>query len=140
MEDCLFCKIANKENPAKIVFENDHAVAFLDVNPRSPGHTMVISKYHSRNLFDLPEEELSNLFAAVQRVARRIEGALRPDGFSIGINHGAASGQEVDHLHVHIMPRFYGDNGREVQSLVHNPPKESLEDIAEKIRTFANNH
>lgn len=135
MSDCLFCKICGKIVPAEIIHEDSETVAFLDVNPRSPGHSMIVSRHHSRNLLDLPDGAVEPFFSAVKRVTGLLTKALRPDGFSIGINHGAASGQEVDHLHVHIMPRFYGDNGREVQSLVHNPPQEPLQEMAERIRS-----
>jgi histidine triad (HIT) family protein len=134
MEDCLFCKIAAKKIPAEIIYEDEHSVAFLDINPRSPGHTMVISKYHSRDLLDLPEQELSPLFSAVKRVTGQIAKTLAPAGFIIGINHGAVSGQTIEHLHIHIVPRFKGDGGSSVHSVVYNPPKESLEAIAYKIK------
>ncbi len=134
MDDCLFCKIAAKEIPARIVHEDGKTLAFLDINQRSPGHTMVISRTHARGLLDLPDEEIYDLFAAVKRVLEKIEKAYKPDGFSIGINHGAVSGQEVEHLHIHVMPRFEGDGGHPVQSLVNNPPKESLDAIALKIK------
>ena len=64
---------------------------------------------------------------------KRILEALHPEGFTIGINHGRAAGQEVDHLHVHILPRFSSDGGRAIQGLINNPPKESLKEMAEKL-------
>jgi histidine triad (HIT) family protein len=131
--DCLFCKIAAKTIPAKIIYEDDHAVAFLDIMPRAPGHTMVIPKYHAPTMIELPDEEVAPLFNAVKKTARLLMAALRPDGITIGINQGRASGQEVDHLHVHLVPRSHGDGGGSVQSVVHNAPQESLDEIAKKI-------
>ena len=131
--DCLFCKIAAKKIPAKIVYEDDHAVAFLDIVPRSPGHTLVITKYHAPTLIALPDEEVAPLFLAVKKIVALLAAALHPDGITIGVNQGRASGQEVDHLHVHLMPRWHGDGGGSVQSLVHNTPLESLEDMQKKI-------
>ena len=134
MDDCLFCKIAAKIIPASIVYEDAHTVAFLDITPRAPGHVMVISKYHAPTLINLPDEEIEPLFRAVKTVATMLSQKLRPDGMTIGINQGRASGQEVDHLHVHLMPRWIGDGGGSVQSIVNNPPKESSEEILKKIK------
>jgi len=132
-ETCLFCKIVDKKIPAHVVYEDDHALAFLDVTPRSPGHTLVIPKYHAANMIDLPGEEVGPLFAAVKRADEMIVKGLAPDGVTIGMNQGEASGQEVGHLHVHLMPRFAGDHGSAIQGVVKNPPKESIETIKEKI-------
>ncbi len=131
--ECLFCKIATKTSPAKIVYEDDHAVAFLDVAPRAPGHTMVIPKYHAPTLIALPNEEVAPLFNAVKKTVELLMTGLRPDGITIGVNQGRASGQEVDHFHVHLLPRWHSDGGGPVQSLVHNVPQESIEEIQKKI-------
>jgi histidine triad (HIT) family protein len=131
--DCLFCKIAAKTIPAKIIYEDDRTIAFLDIMPRSPGHTVVIPKYHAATLVALPDEEIAPLFGAVKKVATLLVSGLRPDGITIGINQGQASGQEVDHLHVHLMPRMQGDGGGSVQSVVHCAPQESLDAIQKKI-------
>jgi histidine triad (HIT) family protein len=131
--DCLFCKIAAKTIPARIVFEDDHVVAFLDIAPRAPGHTMVITKYHTPTLIELPDGEIAPLFLAVKKTVALLVAALHPDGVTIGVNQGRASGQEVDHLHVHLMPRWHGDGGGAVQSLVHNTPQESFEAMQKKI-------
>jgi histidine triad (HIT) family protein len=134
MDDCLFCKIAAKKISASIVYEDAHVVAFLDIAPRAPGHVMVISKYHAPTIIDLPDEEIDPLFRAVKTVATMLSQKLHPDGMTIGINQGRASGQEVDHLHVHCLPRWHGDGGGSVQSIVQNPPTESLEAILKKIK------
>ena len=131
--DCLFCKIAAKTIPAKIVYENDCVIAFLDVAPRAEGHTMVISKYHAPTLIALPDDEIAPLFGAVKEVAELLMAGLCPDGITIGLNQGRASGQEVDHLHIHLMPRWDGDGGSSVQSVVNHPPKASLEEVQKKI-------
>lgn len=135
--DCLFCKIAEKTVPATIIYEDDHTIAFLDIIPRAPGHAMVIPKYHAPTLAELPEEEVAPLFLAVRKTIALLATGLHPDGFTIGINQGRASGQEVDHLHVHIIPRSQSDGGGSVQSVVHNPPKEPLDEIAKKIMSVS---
>jgi histidine triad (HIT) family protein len=102
---------------------------------------MVIPKYHAPTLTALPDDEVAQLFLAVKKTAELLMAALHPDGITIGINQGRASGQEVDHLHVHLMPRWHGDGGGAVQSLVHpstasgraDAPQKSLEEIAKKI-------
>lgn len=131
--DCLFCKIASGVIPAKIIFEDQYAVAFLDIAPRSPGHTVVIPKYHAPVLVELPDNNVGPLFLAVKRAAHIIMETLHPDGVTIGINQGRASGQDVDHLHVHVMPRRHGDGGSSVQSVVHAPLQESMDEIYRKI-------
>ncbi len=134
MNGCLFCKIAKKEIGAEVVFENETALAFLDILPKAPGHTMVIPKRHAQNISELPDDLVGPFFQTVKNVTAQIDRALQPDGFTLGINHGKASGQEVQHLHVHIIPRWHGDGGGPIQRVVLNQPKESLEIIAEKIR------
>jgi histidine triad (HIT) family protein len=134
MEDCIFCKIIKKEIPAEIVYENSYALAFLDIQPRSTGHVMVIPKEHAPDLLSLEEKLVGPLFFATRQVAKMIQIALLPDGLTFGINQGRASGQEVSHLHIHIMPRFHGDRGGPIQGVVDNPPKEDLKSIADKIR------
>ena len=132
--ECLFCKICRQEIPAEIVYEDPAAVAFLDINPRAPGHAMVIPRAHAASLFEVAPADLGPLFIAVQATAFRLKEALHPQGFTIGINHGKISGQVVEHLHIHIIPRFEGDGGKSLHSVVENPPQESLSVIADKIR------
>jgi len=121
MNDCLFCKIVNKEINAEIVYEDQETLAILDVHPRAPGHTMVLSKVHAENILDLPEEKIGPVFLAVKKVTGLLKEKHRPDGFTIGINQGRASGQAVDHLHIHIIPRWHDDKGGSIHSVVNNP-------------------
>lgn len=132
--DCLFCKISTREIPAEIIYEDDTAVAFLDIQPSAPGHALVIPKHHAGNLTELPDEAAGPFFRAVKNVVRLVEKALAPDGFTLGINHGALSGQEVMHLHLHVIPRWASDGGRAVQGVVNNQPTEDIKAIGEKIR------
>ncbi|PIU98383.1 HIT family protein [Candidatus Wolfebacteria bacterium CG03_land_8_20_14_0_80_40_12] len=132
--DCFFCKITQKEAPAEIIYEDNEAVAILDIHPRSPGHTMILPKVHSKNILDLPEKKVEGVFRAVKKVVGLLKKSLSPDGFTIGINHGKVSGQTIEHLHIHIMPRWYDDGGGSVHDVVDNPPKEPLEKLAAKIR------
>ncbi|MFH1456832.1 MAG: HIT family protein [Patescibacteria group bacterium] len=135
MENCLFCKFIKHEIPVCIVYEDDQVLAFLDIHPSSPGHTMVIPKKHVLNLFELSQEETGELFEQVKKIALHIKSSeLQPAGFNIGVNHWRAAGQEIEHLHVHIIPRWKDDGGGSIQSIVGNTPKESLEEILKKIK------
>src|SRR3989442_1445292 len=122
---CLFCKISEGSVKAAVVYEDEHALAFLDIHPRAPGHTLVIPKNHASKLTDLADSELAQLFLATKRVARMLEKSLSPDGLTIGLNQGEASGQVVGHIHIHLLPRFFDDGGGSVQSIVDSAGKES---------------
>jgi len=131
--DCLFCKLVQKKIPPKTIYENDKVLAFLDIQPLAPGHTVVIPKIHAENILDLKEEEVKPLFTAVKRVTAILDKNIKPAGFTLGINHGKVAGQSVDHLHIHIIPRFTGDLGGSIHSIINNPPKESIDKIRNKI-------
>ena len=130
---CFFCKIIKKEVPAEIIYEDDNALAVLDIHPRAPGHTVVLPKVHAENILDLPEDKIEGVFKAVKKVTELLEKALKPDGFITGINHGKVSGQSIEHLHIHIIPRWIGDGGGSVHDVVNNPPKQSLKEIKIQI-------
>lgn len=133
--DCLFCKIAKKEIAAEIIYEDEKTVAFLDIHPKVPAHTVVISRYHSPTIIELPTTEVGPLFEVVKKVTELIQEKFSPQGFTIGINHGKISGQTIEHLHVHVMPRFEGDGGKSIHSVVDNPPAESIQEISKKLRS-----
>ena len=135
--ECLFCKIKDKQIPSHAVYEDAHVFAFLDIHPLAAGHTVVIPKAHSETILDFPETEMKPFLKGVKEVTAQIKKALKPDGFTMGINHGKASGQSVDHLHFHIIPRWLRDKGGSLHSVVKNPPKESLEKIAQRIKNAA---
>ena len=132
MKDCLFCKLVNKEIPALFVYEDDDTISFMELNPSAPGHVMVILKKHGNNILEYSKEELGKLMGSVQNITKKIEKVLNPNSITIGINHKERRG--VPHLHVHLIPRWENDKGSVIQSIVNNPPKESREVIAEKIR------
>jgi len=129
--DCLFCKIARKEIKAEIIYEDEHAVGFLDIHPMTPGHTVVIPKVHAENIIGLPEAETASLFIAVKKITSLLEEKIGPRGFTIGINHGFMNG--VEHMHVHVVPRYEGDGGGSIHSIVKYSSGESLDSIRDKI-------
>lgn len=130
---CLFCDIVAKEKPAQIIYEDDAVVATLDIFPRAIGHTLVLPKKHVQNIIELNDADIGPVFAGVKKVTALLEKTLSPHGFTIGINHGTVSGQAVEHLHIHIIPRFEGDGGGSIHSVVNNPPAQSLEEVARMI-------
>ena len=137
MTECIFCKIVAGEVKGNVVYENESVVAFLDIRPASRGHVMVIPKVHAERLDVLEDAHVGSLFTGVKNVMRLLEKALRPEGMNIGWNHGWAAGQHVNHLHVHIIPRYAGDGGGGIQSLIRSSAKEDLSSIAAQIRAAA---
>ena len=131
---CLFCKIAQHEIPANVVFEDERTIAFLDIKPCSWGHTVVIAKVHSAGLTDLPPGEVEPLLATVQRLAGRLLEALPAVGLTIGVNHGQGAGQTIPHLHVHLIPRYAGDGGGNIHSIVRQTPPEPVEATAKTLK------
>lgn len=131
---CLFCRIGRGELKADIVREDKETIAVLDIRPRAPGHTMVIPKVHRETILELEPAEVQAVFQAVQRVTAALAAALKPHGFTIGINHGKAAGQAVDHLHIHIVPRYRGDGGSSLHGVVNNPPSEPSAELLARIR------
>ncbi len=109
MEDCIFCKIIKGEIPANKVYEDDEVLAFLDIAPVNPGHTIVIPKKHFKTLIDTPDDELANLTKKVKRIAKGVMEGVKSEGFNLSVNNGEIAGQEVPHIHFHIMPRFSDD-------------------------------
>ncbi len=130
--NCIFCKIVKNEVPSLSVYEDKDTLAFMELNPSAPGHIMVIHKKHGYSILEYIEKELGKLMKSTQVVVGKLEKALKTDSITIGINHHEKRG--VPHLHVHLIPRWENDKGGIIQSIVHNPPKQSREEIAEKIR------
>lgn len=132
-EDCIFCKIVNGQIPSKTVFENDTNMAFLDINPISTGHTIVIPKNHFENLGVLPDYEITNLFIAVKKVASLIYDKLDIDGYNIVQNNFEAAGQVVKHSHVHIIPRNRGDRKISLNIPKKQASDKELDKVKEKL-------
>ena len=109
MESCLFCKIVNREIPSDFLYEDENVVAFLDIQPNNPGHTLVIPKKHFRNIFDIEENTLQELIVGVKKVAKAVKNGVKADGINIAMNNDPAAGQLVFHAHIHVIPRFRDD-------------------------------
>ena len=129
--NCVFCAIAAGEIPSFKVYEDDLVLAYLDINPFTKGHTLVIPKAHSANLLETDEATLAAVIARVRKVAAHLKAALPCDGFNILQNNGAAAGQTVMHLHFHIVPR-YGSEPIAFES--HAGNMDELKALADKLR------
>lgn len=131
--DCIFCGIIHGEVESNVVYEDGEVMAFLDANPISKGHTLVLPKRHVERLTDLDEGTTSRLFNAVREVSGAIQHSLGPPGINVLQNNGKTAGQEVSHVHVHVIPR-YGREGFEVNwTSIELESEEALE-ITGKIR------
>ena len=133
MADCVFCKIMAKQIPATVVHEDEHTLAFMDIGQVNPGHVLVALKKHAENIFALDDAQAAAVFRSAAKVARAIRGAFEPQGLSVYQANGAAAGQTVFHLHIHLVPRYEGD-GMALTWPVKNPPRDKLAEYAERIR------
>jgi len=113
MSDCIFCKIIVGEIPSYRVYEDDGVLAFLDITPVNPGHTLIVPKKHYANLLELPEAEASQLIATIKKITPAILAGVGAIDFNLELNNGPLAGQVVNHCHWHIVPRFAAD-GREL--------------------------
>lgn len=129
--DCIFCAIAAGEIPSFKIYEDDLVLAYLDINPMSEGHALVIPKAHSQGLFDTPDEMLAALVQRVKAVAAHIVKTLGADGCNILQNNGEAAGQTVRHIHFHIIPRRAGD---ELSFVSRKADMAALEKLAAKLK------
>ena len=134
MPNCIFCKIISKEIPCYKVYEDAQTIAFLDIQPQAQGHTVVIPKKHGETVFDFEEQALQTVMSAIRKVMVSIDTKLHPDGFNVGWNHNAVGGQVVPHLHIHVIPRYKGDGGGSIHSIIKNPGRMKVEDVAKLLR------
>lgn len=130
--DNIFAKILRDEIPAVKVYEDDATLAFMDVMPQSPGHTLVVPKCAAENLYDLDPEAGAAVIATVQKVARAVRDAMQADGIMINQFNGPSAGQTVFHYHMHIVPRFDGVPLRKHSGAMEDSA--ILEEHAAKIR------
>jgi histidine triad (HIT) family protein len=114
---CLLCEIAAHRVPAHIVYEDADCVAFLDIRPVAPGHTLLIPKTHAPRIEDLTPAQSRALFDALHHILTPIKDAVGADSTTIGANNGPGSGQEIPHAHIHIIPRRRGDHGGVIQHI-----------------------
>jgi len=131
--DCIFCKIIAGEIPAVTVLDEEKVFAFMDINPASRGHMLVVPKNHAENIFEISEADLSAVMGAVKRCAGAVKEALGAEGITVLQLNGTASDQLVPHLHVHIMPRWENDGMSVSQWDMGKGDIEELKNMARKI-------
>lgn len=128
--DCLFCRIVAGEIPSRQVYADDTAVAFLDIGPWHAGHTLVVPRRHIADLSDAPDA-LTELAPSIDATAALLRDRLRPDGMNLLVNQGAVAGQEVFHLHAHLIPRYADNPG--MRNLMNKQTGIDLDDVHRRI-------
>ncbi|MHA6251643.1 HIT family protein [Oceanobacillus sp. CAU 1775] len=136
-EDCIFCKIINGEIPSAKVYEDDEVYAFLDISQVTKGHTLVIPKTHTKNIYETSAEVAKEFFARVPKIANAIKATYEPLGMNMLQNNEAAAEQSVFHLHVHLIPRYGEGDGYQLGWTTHaeDYTSEDLQKIAADIHT-----
>ncbi len=135
-KDCLFCKIIAGEVPSKKVYEDGSTYVILDINPRNPGHMLVMPKKHYETIFEVPEKEVADLFKTAKKMAERCMSGVRAEGVSIAQSNGRVAGQVVQHMHVHVIPRFSTEGPPGLESIlpVKRMDEASLDKIVEALQ------
>jgi histidine triad (HIT) family protein len=134
MNECLFCNIIQKNAPSTIVYEDDNVLAFLDINPVNLGHTLVVPKTHSQNIYETPDEHLQEIIIVVKKLAVIIKKAIGAEGINIINNNDKPAGQLIFHTHFHIIPRFDDDGFKHWQGKV--VTIDEIKNIAEIIKKY----
>ncbi len=132
---CIFCKIVCKQAPASIVFEDGNVLAFMDIRPLNEGHTLVIPKEHYVDVLDVPQDLMGHVYKIVKPTSVAVKKAEKADGITIIQQNGKAAGQEVFHLHVHVIPRFKGQKLKPFDN-VNEVERGKLEETAKEIRRY----
>ncbi|NLS77063.1 MAG: HIT family protein [Chloroflexi bacterium] len=137
MERCIFCEIAAGRAPASVVYEDDEALAFMDIHPVTPGHTLIIPKRHYRNIFGCPPDVAARLMELAAKLANPMRAATGCEGMNLFMAAEAVALQDVWHIHLHLIPRTAGDGFglRTPEGYPRRAPYEELDEIAAKIRS-----
>jgi histidine triad (HIT) family protein len=132
-DDCIFCGIVAGDAPAQIVDSDEHTVSFMDINPFTPGHALVVPRTHSADLIEISDADLERTMLAARRLTQRMKEALEPAGFNILNACGAAAWQTVFHFHLHVIPR-YQDDPMKLPVIPRGGDMDEIARIAGKIR------
>ena len=132
-ESCIFCKMVRKEKPASCICEDELVMAFLDTKPLNEGHTLVIPKRHYETIYDVPDVEVAHLFKVVRNVACAVKKGVNAGGITISQHNERAAGQDVFHMHVHVIPRYEGQKMPRFEEIP-EVSREKLDEVAGKIR------
>ncbi|NLL78484.1 MAG: HIT family protein [Clostridiales bacterium] len=130
--NCIFCKIANGDIPAKTLYEDDEFRVILDLGPAARGHALILPKEHYANLYELPDEKAAAVMKLAKKMAVQMTEKLNCDGFNLVQNNGETAGQTVFHFHMHLIPRYKDDN-QKIGWNPGEPTQEELEEIRKQI-------
>ncbi|MGH2960833.1 MAG: HIT family protein [Solirubrobacterales bacterium] len=133
MNDCLFCGIVAGDVPAQIVDSDEHTVAFMDINPATPGHALVVPREHAADLTDVSDDDLLHTMSAARRLVRRMRETLEPDGFNVLNSCGTAAWQTIFHYHLHVIPR-YEDDPLKLPWIPRGAEEDEIAAVADRIR------
>ncbi|HEV8404800.1 MAG TPA: HIT family protein [Nitrososphaera sp.] len=128
-ENCVFCKIVGGKIPAKVLTQNDRAIALLDAFPLAEGHTLVIPKSHYAKVQDMSKQDSMAVFEIMWKIVSAVEAGSQANASTIAIHNGSEAGQEIPHMHVHIVPRRRGDGAGAVHSMFKSRPKLSSQEM-----------
>jgi histidine triad (HIT) family protein len=128
-ENCVFCKIVGGKIPAKVLTQNDRAIALLDAFPLAEGHTLVIPKSHYAKVQDMSKQDSMAVFEIMWKIVGAVEAGSQANASTIAIHNGSEAGQEIPHMHVHIVPRRRGDGAGAVHSMFKSRPKLSSQEM-----------
>ena len=132
-EDCIFCKVLSGEIPSQKVYEDEHVLGVMDINPWTRGHAVVFPRKHAADLFEIEDDELAHVVIAAKRLAAKIRDALGCDGVNLLTSTGQAAWQTIFHLHFHVIPR-YDDDPLELPTRPEPAEPDELAEVAEEIR------
>jgi len=121
VQDCIFCKIVQGKVPARVIKQNERAMAFLDAFPLAAGHALVVPRAHYAKVQDMGKEDSAAMFALAHEIVQKVESAADAGASLIAVHNGKGAGQEVPHVHVHIIPRKAGDGAGPVHSMFKKP-------------------
>ena len=131
---CVFCRIVAEELPAGVIHKGRHVVAILDINPINKGHTLVISKKHYPQVTEVPDEVLCEAITVAKLIAVKMKANLKAEGINLFQTNGSAAGQEIEHFHLHVIPRFKNDGTKfrfSVKCYTSEEEKETIKKLLE---------
>jgi histidine triad (HIT) family protein len=131
--NCIFCKIIRGQVPSFKLYENDKTFAFMDINPITPGHALIVPKFHARDIFETPDEWVGAAMVTTRRIARAVQATVQPYGMNIVQANGPGAKQSVFHLHIHVVPRLKDDN-LSMNWPINPGDKDAIAKLAESIR------
>ena len=133
--NCIFCKLANKDIPTNIIYEDEKFTVIMDASPATKGHALILPKNHAANIYELPDKDAADIFVLAKKMAKKMTEILQCDGFNIVQNNGEVAVQTVFHFHMHLIPRYLNDGNQEKLTWNHaDISAEEIEKIAEKLR------